>query len=155
MIITSNLLGEHTGAGILRLEPTNSDPKPPELHTGWDMTGVAWTLGISTSLALMLRWVATRPHVLRFGALSLFVAVLLIVLDASRGRQQLQALRQEAIQSAKAVVSNFRALDSSSSAAIVMIQEVEAISRGYHLQVLYPYKSLLTGSETAVFPQSR
>src|ERR1700743_367649 len=123
MVITSNLLGEHTGAGIVRLEPTNNDPKLPELHGEWDMVGVAWTLGISASLSWLLSWIATRPHILEFAALSLVVAGLLLILDASRGRQQLQALRQEAIQSAKAVVSNFRALDSSSAAAIVMIQE--------------------------------
>jgi hypothetical protein len=135
MIITSNLLGEHTGAGVVRLEPTNKDPKLPQLHGEWDMVGVTWTLAISGSLSWLLSWVATRPHILKFAALSLVVAVLLLILDASRGRQQLHALRQEAIQSAKGVVSNFRALDSSSSAAIVMIQEVEAVSRGYHLYV--------------------
>jgi hypothetical protein len=140
MIIASNLLGEHTGAGIVRLEPTNNDPKLPGLHGEWDMLGVAWTLAISASLSWLLSWIATRPHILKFAALSLVVAVLLLILDASRGRQQLQALRQEAIQSAKAVVSNFRALDSSSSAAIVMIQEVEAISRGYHLYVHHRIK---------------
>jgi Mysoin-binding motif of peroxisomes len=133
MIIASNLLGEHTGAGSIRLEPTNKDSTLPELHSEWNLDGVALTLGITASLSWLLSWVATRPHILKFAALSLVMAVLLLILDASRGRQQLQALRQEAIQSAKAVVSNFRALDSSSSAAIVMIQEVEAISRGYHL----------------------
>jgi hypothetical protein len=133
MIIASNLLGEHTGAGSIRLEPTNKDSKLPELHSEWSFDGVVCTLGISASLSWLLSWVATRPHILKFAALSLVVAVLLFILDTSRGRQHLQALRQDAIQSAKAVVSNFRALDSSSSAAIVMIQEVEAISRGYHL----------------------
>jgi hypothetical protein len=134
MIIVSNLLGEHTGAGIVRLEPTNKDARLPGLHRSeWTLAGVACTLGISASLSWLLSWVTTRPHLLKFAVLSLVVAVLLVILDASRGRLLLQALRQEAIQSAKAVVSNFRALDSSSSAAIVMIQEVEAISRGYHL----------------------
>ena len=53
-------------------------------------------------------------------------------------RQWLKFLRHQAVEAASALVGNAQALDSVSSASVVLIQEVELVSRGYRL-FAYPF----------------
>jgi hypothetical protein len=56
-----------------------------------------------------------------------------LLISVHLNKTRLHVLRDYAVESIDALVANFSAFDRSSAAAITMIQEVEAVSRGYHL----------------------
>jgi hypothetical protein len=61
-----------------------------------------------------------------------------ILLYAWARRQWLQNLRQNAVNGASTLVTNLQAFDASTSAALILVQEVELVSRGYAISTPMP-----------------
>jgi hypothetical protein len=143
VIVRSHLLREPSGPGD-RLRARSGlikDLALPDIkdsrEQAWSLDGTAITCSFAFSFALMTKWILTDSSLLS-GFLKLILLGLIVyvgyeVVSASTGRQRLRSLRMKAIKAIESVLSNFEAFDSSSSAAINFIQEVEAVSRGYHL----------------------
>jgi hypothetical protein len=103
----------------------------------WSIEGSAMTCGFALIFAWMTKWIAAGSSIItrfwRLISLSVIVFIAYEVVSASTGRQRLRSLRHKALTAIESLLSNFEALDNTSSAAINFIQEVEAVSRGYHL----------------------
>lgn len=61
------------------------------------------------------------------------LVTLITVLHFYLRRQWLQYIRAQAIQCASSLTNSAQDLDSAASAGIVLIQEVELVSRGYNM----------------------
>lgn len=103
------------------------------------MTGAAAT-GVGAFVVVsLLHWAReSRQGGGGFNKGRLFVVVMatavgLTVAYAHVKRQWLQNLRHRAVAAASALVSNLQAFDTSASSALMLIQEVELVSRGYRL----------------------
>jgi hypothetical protein len=103
----------------------------------WSLEGSVMTCCFTFVFALMTKWITAGSSILsrcwKFMSLGVVVYIAYELVSASTGRQRLRSLRREAIKAIENVLANFEAFDSTSSAAINFIQEVEAVSRGYHL----------------------
>lgn len=98
--------------------------------TGATATGVGAFVVVS-----LLHW-ARETKGFNRGRLLMVVmatAVGLTVAYAHAKRQWLQHLRHRAVAAASALVSNLQAFDTSISSALMLVQEVELVSRGYRL----------------------
>jgi vezatin len=143
-IVTSNLLHDHTAATTLRIpSPTQQNaPSIPSAKStiSWSVDGIVLTAAAGALFAWMLQWTLSASSLwieaLRLTLLILVIFVAIQLLVAYTSRQRLRHMRQEALESVNVSLVNFDAFDRSSSAAITLIQEVEAVSRGYHLYVL-------------------
>jgi hypothetical protein len=143
-IVTSNLLHEHTAATTLRIPSPTQQNAPSisssESHITWSADGIVLATAAGAFFAWMVQWTLSASSVwieaLRFTLLLVVVFVAVELLNAYTSRQRLSYMRQEALESVNVSVVNFDAFDRSSSAAITLIQEVEAVSRGYHLYVI-------------------
>jgi Mysoin-binding motif of peroxisomes len=139
-IITSNLLHEHTGTSTLRLGSVHrKDSGLPESDdvANWTLDGAVVAITIPAAASWMLKWSLSASSIwialLRLGLLCVLLYLTKELLDAHSRRQRLYYLRQEVVKGINVAVINLDAFDKSSAAAITLIQEVEAVSRGYHL----------------------
>ena len=102
------------------------------------MTGAALTGATAFTLVWLIHWSRKRASGFSWSRLALVAAVFAAVATACYTfvrRQWLQYLRQQAVEGASALVTNFQAFETSTSAALALIQEVELVSRGYRLCV--------------------
>ena len=140
-IIASNLLGDQVGVKqepIPALRRTQSWEELQSVQSQkWSLEGVVIVTTVPAMTLLALRWSVrgtTWWGMLLRWIVALFVMAAAIAVGLAHvRRQQQKLLRRKAVETANAVITNLQALDASSSAAIMLIQEVEAVSRGFRL----------------------
>ncbi|GME25416.1 Proliferating cell nuclear antigen PCNA [Neofusicoccum parvum] len=146
-IISSQLLSEHSGQTAFKVPsgPADGATQAIEYKGGSiNVTGAAAT-GVGAFVVVsLLHWAReSRQGGGGFNKGRLFVVVMatavgLTVAYAHAKRQWLQNLRHRAVAAASALVSNLQAFDTSASSALMLIQEVELVSRGYRLSTPMP-----------------
>lgn len=150
-IVTSNLLREHVAVGGARghsihVQEVDLLSSKPD-HKAWSIEGVWVVVAATGVVSWMLKWSLLANSI--WTGISKFLLVTVVVFIARElilahaRRQRLQYLRQEAIKTVNDAVTNFDAFDKSSAASITLIQEVEAVSRGYHLNGAVPPITIL------------
>ena len=143
-IIASTLLNDHPAHGRPAQIPAQLRPGQPEEYSlvSWSVNGVAVATTIPFAIAWLTHWaMAGHPGGLRWSRLLVLVAALVMGLSflyVYVRKQRLHSLRQEAVRSLKALVTNVEALEMSSSTALTMVQEVELVSRGFRLSTPLP-----------------
>lgn len=147
VIVASQLLGEQGGlrASSMSNFATHGRTGPPDFKVATiSPVGAAITGSTAFVLVWLVHWSRRQPALSKGRSvlvLLAFAAVATAVYTYMR-RQWLQYLRQEAVQSASALVTNLQAFEASTSSALALIQEVELVSRGYRLYVaMIPAKS--------------
>ena len=101
---------------------------------------------VTASTAFALVWLIhwsrdQKTNSFHKGRISFVITTFILVgtvLYAYARRQWLLYLRQQAVKAASTVVTNLQAFNSSSSAGLVLIQEVELVARGYRLSQPLP-----------------
>ncbi|KAF2750581.1 hypothetical protein M011DRAFT_492029 [Sporormia fimetaria CBS 119925] len=144
LIVASQLLSEQGGLRTTAI-PTFSTEAPfplPTLKTGSiNLTGAGLTAATAFLLVWLIHWSRTRPHGLSKGRFVVVVAVsaaAATICYAYARKQWLQYLRQQAVEGASILVTNLQALETSTSSALALVQEVELVSRGYRLSSPLP-----------------
>ncbi|KAL1651433.1 hypothetical protein SLS58_000773 [Diplodia intermedia] len=139
-IVSSQLLSENSGQTAFKVPSGPADGSAQTIEykggsinvTGATATGVGAFFVVS-----LLHWAReSKQGGFNKGRLLVVVmatAVGLTVAYAHARRQWLQNLRHRAVAAASVVVSNLQALDTSVSSAVMLVQEVELVSRGYRL----------------------
>lgn len=101
------------------------------------LEGAIFTTAASFSLVALLQWARTRPKLswdLRRITILLFLGLSVTVsFYVFARRQWLRDLRCRAVDVASVLVGNGQSLDAAASASVVLIQEVELVSRGYRM----------------------
>lgn len=143
LIVASNLLSEQAGqAATKSAAPSRfslpAPPEPAEYGPTTFTTSGAVVIGVvAFALVWLVNWARRTPdRGFNRGRIALVLALLVILATVGYGhirRQLLQYLRQEAVSAASNVVTNFQAFEGSTSAALMLVQEVELVSRGYRL----------------------
>lgn len=146
MLVASQLLSENNGYGLPRTATVHLDGTAESLNEykagATSVTGALLTATTSFAVVWLLHWSkAGRVGGFSKGralvVVSIFVG-LAIVLYAYARRQWLHNLRQNAVTSANGLVTNLQAFDASTSAALLLVQEVELVSRGYRISTPLP-----------------
>ena len=140
VIVASQLLNEH--ANLTSYNPLRNSHV--EAVRSGDDTSVSFTwrgLSLTTCGAFAAVWsmqyaqsvvganASKRRLCLAFSAMTLAGTLLYMFLR----RQWLQYLRSQAIEAASALVTNAQNFDTTTSAAMTLISEVELVSRGYRM----------------------
>jgi hypothetical protein len=145
LIVASQLLGEQGGLRASAI-PSFAIPGPHEFKVATiSPVGAGLTAATAFILVWLVHWSRRQPTFSTGRTLLVvlvFAAVATGVYTYMR-RQWLQYLRQEAVESASALVANLQAFEASTSSALALIQEVELVSRGYRLYVPVPAKASL------------
>ncbi|OMP87262.1 hypothetical protein BK809_0007348 [Diplodia seriata] len=144
-IVSSQLLSENSGQTAFKVPsgPADGSAQTVEYKGGSiNVTGAAATGVGAFFVVSLLHWAReSKQGGFNKGRLLVVVmatAVGLTVAYAHARRQWLQNLRHRAVAAASAVVSNLQALDTSVSSAVMLVQEVELVSRGYRLSTPMP-----------------
>lgn len=107
--------------------------------SSFGLKGAMFTTAASFSLVALLQWARTRPKLswdLRKITILLFLGLSVTVsFYVFARRQWLRDLRCRAVDVASVLVGNGQSLDAAASASVVLIQEVELVSRGYRMLV--------------------
>ncbi|KAK2742457.1 hypothetical protein FQN57_005348 [Myotisia sp. PD_48] len=145
IIVASQLLNEPSApsyttiTGLLSHSPQTETPST-STATIFDLRGAIVTAVASFSVVCLLHWARSIHkigwNVKRVVAISFLFVAVAVAFHAFAKRQWLRYLRRQAVDVAGTFVGNSHTLDSAASAAIVLIQEVELVSRGY--RVSYP-----------------
>jgi Mysoin-binding motif of peroxisomes len=106
------------------------------------VTGAVVTASTAFALVWLIHW-SRSGRMAGFSKSRLAVVLIAFVLGgtvlyAYAKRQWLQYLRQHAVNVGQTLVTNMQAFNSSSAAALALIQEVELVSRGYRLSSPLP-----------------
>ncbi|KAK8188583.1 Mysoin-binding motif of peroxisomes-domain-containing protein, partial [Phyllosticta paracitricarpa] len=150
IIVASQLLTETSGQGAFKIpaapgaegQQQAGDYKVESVNvTGATATGV----GAFVTVCL-IQWARDQEEG-GFSKGRLFVAVFATAVGltfayAHATRKWLQHLRHRAINTASVLVANLQTFDTASSSALMLIQEVELVSRGYRLTPLPPITRL-------------
>ncbi|KAI1917606.1 hypothetical protein LOZ52_000731 [Ophidiomyces ophidiicola] len=117
-------------------EPLTSQPVVFDLH------GILFSAVGSFAVAWAFHWARPRQgagwNVRRLFMCLFFLVVVAIGFVVLARRQWLKYIRCEALGVAKVLVGNAQNLDSVASASVLLIQEVELVSRGYRLSTPMP-----------------
>jgi hypothetical protein len=93
-------------------------------------------LGAAFALVWLIHWSKKAPNnTVRYSLLLVEFTIVGCLLYIYMRRQWLQYLRQRAVETASALVTNLNAFEASSASAIAFVQEVELVSRGYRMYV--------------------
>jgi hypothetical protein len=140
LIVASQLLGEQSSIRTTTFPNANGRGPAPEFKvTAVSPTGAVLTAATAFTLVWLIHWSRRKSGFSK----ARFVVVLIVftfVATVSYGyvrRQWLQTLRQQAVENASALVTNLQAFEASTSSALALVQEVELVSRGYRLYVLF------------------
>ncbi|EGD99067.1 hypothetical protein TESG_06424 [Trichophyton tonsurans CBS 112818] len=152
-IIASQLLSEpsapsYTSLSNLLSHPVQSDDdKAASRAAVFGVRGAVFTAVASFSVVLLLHWARSIHrigwNVGRVLLLGVLLATIVAAFYVFAKRQWLRYLRSQAIETATACVGNAQTLDSAASASVVLIQEVELVSRGYRVSSPLPPVSRL------------
>ncbi|OJD30923.1 proliferating cell nuclear antigen [Diplodia corticola] len=144
-IISSQLLSEHSGQTSFKVPsgPADGSAQTVEYKGGSiNVTGAAATGVGAFFVVSLLHWAReSKQGGFNKGRLLVVVmatAVGLTVAYAHARRQWLQNLRHRAVSAASVLVSNLQAFDTCASSAVMLVQEVELVSRGYRLSTPMP-----------------
>ena len=141
-IVASQLLNDH--AKPTAYNPLQSQQEPTLIEDGESKYAFSWWAICSTVLAAFavawsMQWarafLSTRSSWLVACMIFAFALIALVALYAFFRRQWLQYLRSQAVDNASSLVSNTQSLIAATSAAVMLIQEVELVSRGYRMFV--------------------
>ncbi|KAL4884522.1 Mysoin-binding motif of peroxisomes-domain-containing protein [Aspergillus karnatakaensis] len=150
VIVASQLLNEHNApsyasASDVLANTTSADL--PTLSTTLGLQGAFVTASTSFSVAWLLHWCRPRAgtdiNPRKVGVLLVFIPVLGVLFYAFARRQWLKYLRHQAVDAAVLLIGNAQGFDSAASASVVLIQEVELVSRGYRISTPLPPVSRL------------
>ncbi|KAL1953614.1 hypothetical protein VTO42DRAFT_2532 [Malbranchea cinnamomea] len=147
LIVASQLLNEQsppsysTITGLLANHPPQDVPSDVQT-TSFGLEGVLITTAASFAIVALLHWARSRPR-LSWDARKVVVLLFLLLSVAVSffifaKRQWLRDLRCRAVDVASVLVGNAQSLDAAASASVVLIQEVELVSRGYRLSTPMP-----------------
>lgn len=143
IIVASQLLNEHSNPKTYRRQTFPAPLEDGSLQRDNERGFVPSRLGlfltgvIAFSLASSARWLQSRavvPH--DSSQICLFASAIFVISLTSYyylRRQWLQNLRVQAIEGASSLTSNAQDFDAAASAGIILIQEVELVSRGYNM----------------------
>jgi hypothetical protein len=142
IIVASHLLDGQSApsysavAGLLTNSTDDGDQSVSRAAV-FGLRGVIVTAAASFSIAWLLNWARPRPESgfdpQRLLALFILTTTVVIAFYTFAKRQWLKYLRLQAVDVASVLVGNAQALDSVASASVVLIQEVELVSRGYRM----------------------
>jgi hypothetical protein len=154
LLVASQLLNEYLDQGSL--QPSDATPVPcldgsanqaSLLSTESTLYGAAVAATGAFALVWLISWARAGrgDYESRGRALSVLSILVLItsIGYAYVRRQSLKYLRQQAVSSASGLVTNWQALEVSSTSALQFIQEVELVSKGYKISVPMPPVSRL------------
>ncbi|KAF3480694.1 uncharacterized protein GIQ15_06041 [Arthroderma uncinatum] len=152
-IIASQLLNEPSApsytsvSNLLSHASQSDDDKAASRAAVFGVRGAIFTALASFSVAFLLHW-ARSIHRIGWSIGTVFLFGFLLTAIAAAfyifaKRQWLRYLRSQAIEIATACVGNAQTLDSAASASVVLIQEVELVSRGYRVSSPLPPVSRL------------
>ena len=131
-IVASQLLSDDSKP---RARPPNDDP----LNISLSLRGALFTTGLSFMLPWLVHWVRSvsrDPIPTSWGQILLYIAVAtgaLVFLSFALRRQYSRFVRQSAVSAASKFVSESHNFDTTTSAALRYVQEVEVVARGYQL----------------------
>ncbi|KAJ5224311.1 uncharacterized protein N7469_007814 [Penicillium citrinum] len=145
VIVASQLLNEHSAPSYTSASDVASASQPaelPSLSTTFGLHGAIVTAATSFSIAWLLHWGRSKTgsgiNTRRVGVLLILVPLLGVLFYAFAKRQWLKYLRHQAVEAAGTFVGNAQGFDSTASASVVFIQEVELVSRGYRISTPLP-----------------
>lgn len=144
IIVASQLLNEQSPPSFTSVTGLLANNSPENASSGlrgtnFGLEGAIFTTAASFALVALLHWTRTRSKsswdarrivVLLFVTLSVTLSFYIFA-----KRQWLRDLRCRAVDVASVLVGNAQSLDAAVSASMVLIQEVELVSRGYRLSV--------------------
>ncbi|QSS61559.1 proliferating cell nuclear antigen, vezatin domain [Histoplasma capsulatum] len=146
-IVASQLLNEQsapsysTVTGLLSNTAHNADLSGTRAAS-FGIRGAIFTAGASFSVVWILHWARSRQGSgWDFRRICILITLLLAVATAFYAfakRQWLKYLRRHAVDIASVLVANAQSFDSAASASVVLIQEVELVSRGYRISTPMP-----------------
>ncbi|PGH14221.1 proliferating cell nuclear antigen (pcna) [Helicocarpus griseus UAMH5409] len=147
IIVASQLLNEQSApsysaaTGLLSNTTNNADLSKTRA-TNFGLRGAIFTAAASFSVVWLLHWARSRQGASwDFRRVCILISLLLavaITFYAFAKRQWLKYLRRQAVDAASVLVTNAQSFDSAASASVVLIQEVELVSRGYRLSTPMP-----------------
>lgn len=147
IIVASQLLNEQSAPSYTTVTEslsyaTDRGDLPALRGVNFDLRGAAFTAGASFVIVWLLNW--TRPRrghgfdIRRILISAFFLVVVGVAFYAFMKRQWLKYLRRQAVDVGTVLIGNAQAFDSAAAASVVLIQEVELVSRGYRLSVKAP-----------------
>ncbi|KGY15674.1 proliferating cell nuclear antigen (pcna) [Paracoccidioides brasiliensis Pb03] len=147
IIVASQLLNEQCApsysaiTGLLSNTRNNEDQSSTRA-ANFGLPGAVFTAGASFSVVWILHWARSRQgsdwNVWRICVLVVLLLAVAISFYAFAKRQWLKYLRRQAVDVASVLVANAQSFDSAASASVILIQEVELVSRGYRLSTPMP-----------------
>ncbi|KAF2146570.1 uncharacterized protein K452DRAFT_218679 [Aplosporella prunicola CBS 121167] len=141
IIVASQLLSEHTGQGTFAFPSAQGGPQAVEYKgASVGVVGASATGAGAFIMVLLIHW-ATKRNGFSVGRLFLVVVSLgvgLTVAFTHVRRQWLQHLRHRVVNTASTLIANLQTFDTATSSALMLVQEVELVSRGYRLSMPMP-----------------
>ncbi|EEH38003.1 hypothetical protein PAAG_00924 [Paracoccidioides lutzii Pb01] len=147
IIVASQLLNEQCApsySAITRLlsNTRSNEDQSSTRAANFGLPGAVFTAGASFSVVWILHWARSRQgsdwNVWRICVLVVLLLAIAISFYAFAKRQWLKYLRRQAVGVASVLVANAQSFDSAASASVILIQEVELVSRGYRLSTPMP-----------------
>ncbi|KAL9088755.1 MAG: hypothetical protein Q9165_006064 [Trypethelium subeluteriae] len=149
IIVASQLLTENPGPSALRPNVPRLDSPLGRLSNleqsqaiPINIVGAATTALTAYALVWLVNWArpsqTAGPNRLRIFVVLSALLLLIIGIYIYARRQWLRCLRQEAVESVSALVAHIQGLDASTSSALLLIQEVELVARGYRISSPMP-----------------
>ncbi|TVY48976.1 hypothetical protein LOCC1_G000751 [Lachnellula occidentalis] len=144
IIVASQLLNAHSYLGQAgRGQPRDATVSLPDIPQLGALTpsGAIVTASCAFMLAWLVNWTrGDRGSSGGKGRLAVFMTVLVllaVVLYAYMRRHWLQYLRQQSLSEISELISKAQEFDGAASGALSLVQEVELVSRGYRMLVLF------------------
>ncbi|KAK4954711.1 hypothetical protein LTR66_013537 [Elasticomyces elasticus] len=148
LIVASQLLNEYPDPTSLQFPATQPQGLDGTTHdagltsAATNPGGVVATAVVAFLLAWLFHWARGSRHAGVHKSRSILVLAILIVATsicyAYVRRQWLKYLRQQAVEAASSLTRNLQALETLSTSALSLIQEVELVSRGYRISAPLP-----------------
>lgn len=140
IIVASQLLNSHQYHGqgsYSKSQQRGPDDTPVSALKTFSPAGAAITASVAFGVTWMIRWGSAGSDwisiTLRCMVLAALLVVAAVISQAYLRRKWLSNLRQENITEATKLVGQSQDLDSTVTAALSLVQEVELVSRGYRL----------------------
>ncbi|KAF2088359.1 hypothetical protein K490DRAFT_56355 [Saccharata proteae CBS 121410] len=145
ILVASQLLNEHIGQSAFRYPTSPYGGSPPAVEYKGGAVDVAGAVvsGVGAFVVVwLIHWArGARPGGFSKSRLLLVMTALAVSSTIAYSfvqRQWLQHLRHRAIVLASDLVTNLQAFDTATASALMLIQEVELVSRGYRLSTPLP-----------------
>ena len=142
--MASQLLTEHYGQSEVKTVPNLEGSLRPEEYKAvtTSVAGAVVTATTAFALVWLIHWSRDgKLNGFHRGRVAIVITTFILVgtvLYAYARRQWLLYLRENAVTAGSTLVTNLQAFNSSSVAALTLIQEVELVSRGYRLSQPLP-----------------